>query len=327
MRELLVAGLLERDYVADRRDARNVGPVLRVDAHVTAIQLQARFLSAESARDRPASRRDEKELGAQFLRLAVRSLRLEIDSVGARLRAGDLRAGHDLDALLLERALELCRDRLVFDRHEPRQQLDDRDVAAEAAEDRGELNADGTAADDDDRLRDRLQVDGFVARDDALPIDLDPRHAARLRSGRNDDFLLHRERLLLPLGDFDLALAGEPSGSLDPIDLVLLEEKLDPAGQTFHDLVLASLDLVHVDPGGSFAEGKPPLFPVLRDLQRVCMLEQRLRRDASPVETGSAKDRRAFDDGGLESQLRGADRGDVAAGPRTDDGDIVLVGH
>ena len=66
---------------------------------------------------------------------------------------------------------QLGRHGLVFDRHEARQQLEDRDLAAEAAEDRRELHADGAAAHDGDRLRDLLQVDGLVARDDALAID------------------------------------------------------------------------------------------------------------------------------------------------------------
>ena len=40
------------------------------------------------------------------------------------VRARHLRAGVARDALLAERLLELGRHRLVFDRHEPRQQLE-----------------------------------------------------------------------------------------------------------------------------------------------------------------------------------------------------------
>jgi hypothetical protein len=50
----------------------------------------------------------------------------------------------------------------------------------------------------------------------------------RLRSGRDDDLLARRERLLLSLGDFNRAFAGKPSAAFDPIDLVLLEQELDP---------------------------------------------------------------------------------------------------
>ena len=72
-------------------------------------------------------------------------------STPVRRRRGlrDLRAGQRLDALLLEGLLELGRHRFILDRHEPRQQLDDRDLAAESAEDRRELHADGAAAQDD----------------------------------------------------------------------------------------------------------------------------------------------------------------------------------
>ena len=109
----------------------------------------------------------------------------------------------------LNDSLELRRDRFVLNRHDTRQQLDDRDLAAEAPEDRRELDADGAAAHDGDRLRNLLQVDRFVAGDDSLAVDLDARHAARLRSGGDDDFLARRERLLLSVDDLDTAFAGE----------------------------------------------------------------------------------------------------------------------
>ena len=83
------------------------------------------------------------------------------------------------------RALELLRQfgyrrpGLVLGRYEPRQQLHNRDVAAEAPVDGGELDADGAAAEYDERLRHRLQVNRFVTRDDPLPVRGDARHAAR----------------------------------------------------------------------------------------------------------------------------------------------------
>ena len=80
-------------------------------------------------------------------------------------------------------------------------------------------------------------------------------------------------------------------------------------------------------PIGRLAEREAPLLPVLRDLERVGVLEQRLGRDAAPVEAGAAEHRRALDDGGLQPELRGADRGDVAAGARADDDHVVFVRH
>src|SRR3954447_1706936 len=330
MRELLMPRLLERDHVANRRDARHVGAELVVDPHVAAIELDAQLFGPESARHRSAPRGDEQVLGVELLRFAIgrlRGIEFDVNAVRTRLRARHLRAGEDLDALLLERAFEFSGDGFVLDRHQPRQQLDDRDVTAEAAEDRREFDADRAAAHDGDRLRDRLHVDRFVTRDDPLAIDLDARHAARLRAGGDDDLLARGKRLLVAFGDLHRALAGDAPRSFDPVDLVLLEQELDAAGQSLDDLVLAGLYLVHVEGNGGLPEREAPFLPVLRDLERVRVLEQRLGRDAAPVQARAAEDGRAFDHGRLEADLRGADGGHVAARPRADDDNVVLVSH
>ena len=70
------------------------------------------------------------------------------------------------------------------------------------------------------------------------------------------------------------------------------------------------------------AEADAPLGGVLRDLQRVRVLEQRLGRNAAPVEAGAAERRLALDDGGLQAELRGANGGDVPAGAGADDDDV-----
>src|SRR4029450_9210888 len=122
------------------------------------------------------------------------------------------------------------------------------------AEDRRKLDADRAAAHDHDRLRHLGQADRFIARDDPLPIDLDPGDASRVRAGGDDDFLFGDEGLLLPFGDLDLALAGGAAAALDPVDLVLLEEQLDSPGEPLDDLVLAGLDLIHVEADGGLAD-------------------------------------------------------------------------
>src|SRR5688572_4284952 len=57
------------------------------------------------------------------------------------------------------------------------------------------------------------------------------------------------------------------------------------------------------------------------------MLEERLGRDAAPVEACAAKSRRAFDDCGLQPELRGPDGRDVAARTGPDYNHIVFTGH
>ena len=91
------------------------------------------------------------------------------------------------------------------------------------------------------------RMDRLVARDDALAIDLDAGHAARRRSGRDDDLLARAQRLRLAFEDVDAAVARQPRRALDPVDLVLLEQELDALRQAGHDAVLPRLDLVHVD--------------------------------------------------------------------------------
>ena len=158
-----------------------------------------------------------------------------------------------------------------------------------------------------------------------LPIELDPRHAARLRSGGDDDLLPGGQRLLVALGDLDLAAAGEPAAALDPGDLVLLEQQLDAAGEALDDLVLAGLHLGHVEADDRLAEGEAPFLPGLGDLQRMRMLEQRLGGDAAPVQAGAAEHRRPLDHRGAQAELGGANGGDVAAGSRADDDYVVFA--
>jgi hypothetical protein len=160
-----------------------------------------------------------------------------------------------------------------------------------------------------------------------ITIQVDTRHAAGLRPRRDDHFLARRNRLFLSVGHFDLALAGETPGAFDPVNLVLLEQQLDAAGQAFDDLVLARLHLTHVDADRRLADREPPLLPVLRDLQRVCMLEERLGRNAAPIEAGAAKHRCTLDDRRAQAELRGADRRHVAARPGTNHYDVVFGGH
>src|SRR5262249_14725246 len=108
-------------------------------------------------------------------------------------------------------------------------------------------------------------------------------------------------------------------------DLVLAEQELDALGQTADDAVLADVHLCDVDRRRRHAE-HAPFLRALDDLQRVRVLEQRLRRNAPAVQAGAAERLVLLDDGRSEAQLRGPDRGDVAAGPRTNHYDVVFGG-
>jgi hypothetical protein len=59
----------------------------------------------------------------------------------------------------------------------------------------------------------------------------------------------------------------------------------------------------------------------------VGMLEQGLRRNAAPDETGAPKGLLFFHDGNRLPQLRGTDGGDVPASSGAHDHDIVRIGR
>jgi len=85
--------------------------------------------------------------------------------------------------------------------------------------------------------------------------------------------------------------------------------------------------LVHVDARRLVAEDEPPFLRRLCDFQRVRVLEQRLGRDASPVQARAAQALLPLDDGDLQAELRRADRGRVAAGAGPDDDHVERVRH
>jgi hypothetical protein len=127
------------------------------------------------------------------------------------------------------------------------------------------------------------------------------------RAGRQHDRL---GRDLIGPVDRDAARADQRAGALDQVDLVLLEQTGDPAGQRRDDLQAASGDSRIVDLRRSDLD---PVVTGLADLgQHVGDAEDRLGRDAGVVQA-PATDPVRLDHGGLHSQLRGPDGGDITA--------------
>ena len=162
----------------------------------------------------------------------------------------------------------------------------------------------------------------LVAGDNPLAVEFDAGDAAR-RGTSGDDDLCGLERLRVALEHVHLAIARKARGPLDPINLVLLEEELDALREPGDDLVLACLHLVHVDAWCAFRQRHAPRFRVLNDLERVCVLEQRLGWNTSPDQTGSAERLLFLDDCHFLSELGGSNRGDVPSGSGADYDNVV----
>ena len=157
---------------------------------------------------------------------------------------------------------------------------------------------------------------------------------ARLGTGGDDD-LLGGDHFV---ADLDLPTArrlrDESAVAVEQGDLVLLEQALDAPGELIDDAALArdhlgDVDLRRADVDALGLEAVAGFFEQVRGVQ------QRLGRDAADVEAGAAQTRLALGVGigvgfaarGLEAELRGADRGHVAAGPAADDEDVEFFGH
>src|SRR6185312_10018648 len=116
---------------------------------------------------------------------------------------------------------------------------------------------------------------------------------------------------------------GQRALALDPRDLALVPEELDPLGERFGDLRPARLQGVPVDrhvADDAELGAVPGLVVDLRGAQ------DRLRRDAGVVQAAAAR-LVALDHGGALSELGGADRGDVTARATPDHDDIEALWH
>jgi hypothetical protein len=116
----------------------------------------------------------------------------------------------------------------------------------------------------------------------------------------------------------------EAGVALDPVDLVLLEQELDAAGQALHRVEALGLHGAEVQLGRNL-DAHRRHRTVLRCVEVFRRVEQGLRGDAAHVEASAAQRLAPFGTGGLEAELRSADRRDVAAGAGTDDKDVVIV--
>ena len=220
--------------------------------------------------------------------------------------------------LLAELLRELLRRVLVLLRDQRVEHLDDRHLAAERAEDRGELAADDPAAEDDEAARHlglREQAGRVDAESESRPVD---RRPDRERAGGDDRGL---EGHVLPALDRDRVRVLERAGALDPLDAVRLEERRDAAGHLLDDrglplVRLAEVELRLADLDAELAER------VARLMDEVRRLHPRLRRDAADTQARAAELGLLLDADDLRAELRRADRGGVAAGAAAQDGDV-----
>src|ERR1043166_9063669 len=318
--------------VADGVDARHVGATMAVDHDGAAVGLYPELLQSQvlDVADHADRRDDPLDRERGFLPLGVLDLRGH--AVALLVELGDLGAGHDLDALLLERLAGEGGDLGILHREYLRQHLDDGHLRAERAEERGELDADRARTDHQQRLRHAVRHHRLEIGPHQFLVGLDAGQHARTRAGRDDDVL----RLIGPgaeraLGPLALRLHGDLAGRIDRRvapdhgDLVLAHQKADAVVEAlrYRTRALDHRLRVVADLLGREAVVLRVLH-VVKDFRRA---QQRLGRDAAPVEA-DAPEIIALDDCGFETELRRPDRSYVAARTGPDDDDVETgVGH
>src|SRR5699024_5599751 len=228
------------DDVAAGVDVADSGVEPFVGQHESAVHRDALLFEAEAFGDRATAHGHEHVLGLE----------------GRTVLQGDLHAvGGFLDALehhtelaaapaLLAGALEVLRDRLVLVRDQVPEAFDDGDVGSEGAPDAGELAADDTAAEDDRRAGDLVQLERLGARDDAIG-DLET-DGLRGRTGRQQHVRAGDGVVAVLTGDLDGVLAGELSGSEVGVDPASLDQSLQTLVVAGDDPVLVLEHLLDV---------------------------------------------------------------------------------
>jgi len=307
------------DHVADRIDAVDIGLEMVIDLDAAAlVRLDAELREAEILRVGDAADRDEHDIGFDRLRIAaLRGLDRDLESRLRLLDLRHLRTELELEALLLEDALEILRDLSVHAGEDRIEEFDDRDLGAEPSPDRAELEADDAAADDEKPLRDFLQCKRSCRGHDLLFVDLDAGKPRDVGPRGDDDVL----RFYDPVADLNLARGLDPAFALHPLDLVLLEEELDALGVAVDGLVLEGEELLEVD--GRRADIDAHLGEgVARFVEEFRGMQQRLGGNAADIEAGAAQRVALLDAGDLEAELRRADRAFISARARPDHDEV-----
>ena len=149
------------------------------------------------------------------------------------------------------------------------------------------------AADDDHRLGQLGECQCLPRRDDVFAVDGHERHLARSGARGEDDVI----GLVLRTVHVYPAVAFETAETLYEVDVVLFQQKGHAFAHGFGDAARTGDDLLQIGPHltGELQSVVGRILAVGVDL---CALQERLGRDAAPVEADAARFG-TFDDGGL----------------------------
>ena len=154
---------------------------------------------------------------------------------------------------------------------------------------------------------------------------LDPRAGGQDDVARLEHGLAGRSAVRVEQRHAHLLRALEPAAATHVLHAVLLDEAAQALDEASHDLIAARGDHLCVD--GDLAHRDAQVGGMADAVVQVCGLEHRLRGDASDVQAGSADAFGAIiDKRNAEAQLPGSECRCIAAGPGSEDDDVVGLG-
>ena len=163
-----------------------------------------------------------------------------------------------------------------------------------------------------------VEVERVLGGDHPLAVDLQAGQGSGVRAGGQDQV-----RPGDPLAvDLHRGRADQPALALDQGHLVELEEALQPPVQPGDHTILVGVDALHVDPGeGRLYSELLALAGLVGDLAGV---QQRLGRDAAPVQAGAA-DLVLLDQRDRQPEFGGPEGRRVAAAAAAQNDDVVTI--
>lgn len=150
-----------------------------------------------------------------------------------------------------------------------------------------------------DLLGDLLQGKSAGTGDDSLLINVEARERSGLTSGGNDN-VLSAQSLFTTIQQVHLdgVLVDKSTGTLDVVDAVLLEQKLNTFCETFHGGVLGLHHLLEVQL--DITDLNTALFCVVEDLVvEVGVIKQGFRGNAADIQASTTETSTLFNTSGL----------------------------
>jgi len=223
----------------------------------------------------------------------------------------------ELDAEVLGTRADRPLDVVLVAREDVVEHLHDGHVGAQFREHRRQFHPDVARADDDESVRQRVHIEEVLGGQHGVVGEVEAGDLDRSRP-RRDDRVLELDGLhplsLAAVGDSRGVLVLERRGPLQERDAVRLTELLDAARQLIDDAGLPLLHPAHIHCRiGVYAD----VFGGRRVVCDVRAVDERLRGDTAPVQTGSAEGV-LLDQGRVETLLCTANRCHVSAGSRPD---------